>query len=117
MVTVPLMLEARVKLGYMLLQLTGSLEDRKAWDDIEAAIAPTDAEKEAIELKEERTVEGDLLGAKWRANAPLLTQNSDVQLERDHAKRLVQLIEGRQDLKKTDRAWAESTVKALKAAI
>jgi hypothetical protein len=117
MVTVPLLLEARIKLGYMLLQATGSLEDRKAWDDIETAIALTDEERTGVELKEDRSLDGDLLGARWKSTSPLLSQNLDVNLETDHAKRLIQLIESRQDIKKTDRKWAEATVKALKAAI
>lgn len=117
MVTVPMTLEARIKLGYILIQLTGTQEEIGTWGDIGTVIKVTDDEKATLNLKEIRNATGDLQGATWNPLVPELTQPQGFQLETEHAKKLLQLLQTYGGFRSTDLTWVRATNAALKAVV
>jgi len=108
-------LESRIKLGYILVQLTGNLDDHDAWEDIEDAIALSDEEKSAVGLKENRNDSGDLQGASWTPLSEALQASKEIEFEKADAKKLSEFMVNFTGFRKTDRQWARAFRAALKA--
>jgi hypothetical protein len=115
MVKLSFPLLACVKLTYLLAEVPGSNEDLDVWDEVSRKIELSQEDKIAIELEE-----ADRRGAIsviWNPRADALKGNREVELETDHAKRLLNLMRSWPQFRRMDLEWTRPTIKALKEAV
>jgi hypothetical protein len=112
-------LDGRATLYYRLMMIEGEdREGRIAIEGIRSAIALSEIEEKSINLEKITTVDGEVTAAGWRRRCTEAIAKSEVTMERDHAKRLLNLLERWNGIRQLDHTYfAEDLYKELKSAL